>query len=44
MQNDISNFTYFNPTKVVFGKNQISTLDQLIPPNKKVLILMAVEV
>ena len=38
MQNNISNFTYFNPTKVVFGKNQISTLDQLIPSNKKVLI------
>ena len=38
MQNNISNFTYFNPTKVVFGKNQISALDQLIPSNKKVLI------
>lgn len=38
MQKNISNFTYFNPTKILFGKNQISALDQLIPSNKKVLI------
>ncbi len=32
------NFTYHNPVKIVFGKNTIGELRNLIPINKKVLI------
>ena len=32
------NFNYRNPTHVVFGKDRIAELDQLVPANAKVLI------
>lgn len=38
MQNEMNNFTYYNPTKIVFGKNRVPELSQLIPHGKKVLI------
>ncbi|MDT1959213.1 iron-containing alcohol dehydrogenase [Carnobacterium divergens] len=39
MQTEISNFNFYNPTEIVFGKNRIPELDRLVPKNKKVLIL-----
>ena len=33
------NFTFYNPTKIVFGKNTLQELDNLVPQNAKVLIL-----
>lgn len=38
MQEEIANFTLQNPTKIVFGKDQIKNLSTLIPQGKKVLI------
>ncbi|GHC22091.1 NADH-dependent alcohol dehydrogenase [Kushneria pakistanensis] len=38
MQQEIANFTFQNPTKIVFGKNQIESLSTLIPRDRKVLI------
>ena len=32
-------FTYQNPTKIVFGTETIAQLDELIPPQARVLIL-----
>lgn len=32
------NFTYHNPVKIVFGKDTISELKELIPPDRKILI------
>jgi NADP-dependent alcohol dehydrogenase len=32
------NFNYHNPTRIVFGKGQISELDNLVPENAKVLV------
>lgn len=32
------NFTYYNPTQIVFGKDQINALDELVPKNATVLI------
>lgn len=34
----MNNFTYFNPTKVHFGKGQISTLTEEVPLGNKILI------
>ncbi|MDW6005274.1 iron-containing alcohol dehydrogenase [Vibrio mangrovi] len=34
----MDNFTYFNPTKVHFGKGQIATLKEEISPNSRVLL------
>ncbi len=34
----MNNFTYFNPTKINFGKGQISTLKEEIQPGKRVLV------
>ncbi len=34
----MNNFTYFNPTKIHFGKGQIATLKQEIAPNSRILI------
>ncbi len=34
----MNNFTYFNPTKVHFGKGQISTLTEEVPLGSKILI------
>ena len=33
------NFTFYNPTKIVFGKDTIKELDTLIPQEAKVLVL-----
>ncbi|QXF33073.1 NADH-dependent alcohol dehydrogenase [Photorhabdus luminescens] len=33
------NFRYYNPTKIVFGKETISRLDSLVPRDARVLIL-----
>ncbi len=35
----MNNFTYKNPTKIIFGKGQIATLKNEIPQNTKVLLL-----
>ena len=34
----VQNFNYQNPTRIVFGRNQIATLSTLIPKDKKVLL------
>lgn len=34
----MKNFTFYNPTKIVFGKGTISSLVDLIPIDKKILI------
>ncbi|MDL2228026.1 iron-containing alcohol dehydrogenase [Bacteroidales bacterium OttesenSCG-928-K03] len=34
----MKNFTFHNPTKLIFGKGQISKLSSLIPKDKKVMI------
>jgi NADP-dependent alcohol dehydrogenase len=34
----VFNFTYFNPTKIVFGKGTIAKLPSLIPAGKKVML------
>ncbi|MDH4263885.1 MAG: iron-containing alcohol dehydrogenase [Spirochaetia bacterium] len=34
----MNNFTYHNPVKIVFGKNTIAKIKDLIPANNKVLI------
>ena len=33
------NFEYYNPTRIVFGKDRITRLDRLIPATAKVLVL-----
>lgn len=38
MQQEVANFIFQNPTKIVFGKNQIQNLSTLIPKDKKILI------
>ena len=35
----MKNFDFYNPTKIVFGKNRLNELDNLIPEEAKVLIL-----
>lgn len=35
----MQNFIYQNPTKIIFGKGQIATLNQEIPANKKILMV-----
>ena len=35
----MQNFTYWNPVKVIFGKGTISELTELVPIDKKVLII-----
>lgn len=32
------NFSFYNPTNIVFGENQLQELDNLVPQNAKVLI------
>lgn len=34
------NFTYHNPTKIVFGTESIGQLDRLVPPDARVLVLL----
>ncbi|SFC13030.1 NADP-dependent alcohol dehydrogenase [Alkalibacterium subtropicum] len=38
MEKAMSDFVYYNPVKVLFGRNKISELGALIPDGKKVLI------
>ena len=33
------NFTFYNPTKIIFGKKTIATLAELIPQNAKVMMI-----
>jgi len=35
----MQNFDYYNPTKIVFGENRLSELNNLIPQQAKVLVL-----
>ena len=35
----MKNFTFYNPTKIVFGKETISELENLLPVNKKILLI-----
>nr|WP_036774331.1 iron-containing alcohol dehydrogenase [Photorhabdus australis] len=35
----MQNFEYYNPTKIVFGKETIGCLDGLVPQDARVLIL-----
>jgi len=39
LEKSIRNFEFHNPTKIVFGKDQIKKIDELIPTNAKVLVL-----
>ena len=39
MERIMQNFTYWNPVKIVFGKGTISELTELIPVDKKVLMI-----
>ncbi|MEG0656387.1 MAG: iron-containing alcohol dehydrogenase, partial [Mucinivorans sp.] len=36
----MKNFTFHNPTKIVFGQGQISKLNSLIPAGSKIMITM----
>lgn len=35
----MQNFDFYNPTHIVFGKNRLSELDNLVPKSAKVLVL-----
>lgn len=35
----MNNFTYYNPVRIVFGKDTISEIKNLIPSNKKILFV-----
>jgi NADP-dependent alcohol dehydrogenase len=35
----MENFTYFNPTRILFGRGQIAAIDNELPPGAKVLLL-----
>jgi len=35
----MNNFEFFNPVKIIFGKNQIAKLSANIPENKKILMI-----
>jgi NADP-dependent alcohol dehydrogenase len=35
----MQNFEFHNPTRIVFGKDTIGKLDQLLPASARVLIL-----
>ena len=35
----MKNFTYWNPVKIVFGKGTIAELTELVPVDKKVLMI-----
>ncbi|GEK91320.1 iron-containing alcohol dehydrogenase [Alkalibacterium kapii] len=39
MEKAMSDFVYYNPVKILFGRNKISELQTLIPDGKKVLII-----
>jgi NADP-dependent alcohol dehydrogenase len=35
----MENFTYFNPTRIHFGRGQIAAIDKELPPQSRVLLL-----
>ena len=35
----MQNFEFYNPVKIVFGKEQIKQLETLVPQRKKVMML-----
>ena len=35
----MQNFSYYNPTRIVFGQNTISQLDELLPKKARILVL-----
>lgn len=35
----MNNFTFYNPTRILFGKNTIARLDALVPVKARVLVL-----
>ena len=35
----MQNFDYYNPTHIVFGKDRLAELNNLVPQNAKVLVL-----
>ncbi|MGL4687807.1 MAG: iron-containing alcohol dehydrogenase, partial [Fusobacteriaceae bacterium] len=35
----MNNFTFYNPTKIIFGKGELKQLDSVVPKNSKVLVL-----
>ena len=35
----MNNFTFYNPTKIIFGKGELKKLDSLVPKNARVLVL-----
>lgn len=35
----MNNFDFYNPTKVIFGKDRLDDLDNVVPKNAKVLVL-----
>ena len=39
MRNEISNFKFYNPVNIIFGKDRIGELSKVIPKESKVLIL-----
>lgn len=39
MTNEISNFKFYNPVNIIFGKDRIGELSKVIPKESKVLIL-----
>lgn len=39
MAQEMMNFDYYNPTHIIFGKNRLEELNQVIPADKKVLLL-----
>ncbi|MBF2650642.1 iron-containing alcohol dehydrogenase [Listeria seeligeri] len=39
MAQEMLNFDYYNPTHIIFGKNRLEELNQVIPADKKVLLL-----
>jgi len=39
----MTNFEFYNPTKIVFGTETIAKLDQLVPANARVMILLGGE-
>lgn len=34
----MNNFTFYNPTKIIFGKDRLAELDTLVPKNARVLV------
>lgn len=38
----MNDFTFYNPTRIVFGRNTIEQLDALIPATARVLVLFRI--